>query len=122
MNLSGLSIKSIVHSLEIDISNLIVIHDDMDLPLASVRIRSNGSSGGHRGVQSVIDHLGTDAFLRIRIGIGRPDTDKDPTEFVLEACPMDERDKLIQVIQKTDQMVELMIKEGPQVAMNLFNH
>lgn len=122
MNLSGLSIKSIVHSLEIDISNLIVIHDDMDLPLASVRIRRNGSSGGHRGVQSVIDHLGTDDFLRIRIGIGRPDTEKDPTEFVLESCPTNEREKLIPVVQKTDEIVEVMIKEGPQVAMNLFNH
>ena len=122
MNLSGLSIKSILNTLGIDISNLIIIHDDMDLPLASVRIRKNGSSGGHRGVQSVIDHLETDSFLRIRIGIGHPEPEKDATVFVLEPCPTDEKDTLLPVIQKTDEMVEAIIKKGPQVAMNLFNH
>ena len=122
MNLSGLSIKSILNSLGMDTSHLIIIHDDMDLSLAEVRIREKGSSGGHRGVQSVIDHLGTDGFFRIRIGIGRPGPDKDPTEFVLEPCPTSEREKLFLVIQKTDQIVEVIIKEGLQVAMNLFNH
>ncbi len=122
MNMSGLSIRSISNSLGIDASHLIVIHDDMDLPLAEVRIREQGGSGGHKGVQSVIDHLGTMDFLRIRIGFGRPGPGKDPTEFVLEPCPPSEQDTLLPVIQKTDQMLEVIIQDGPQAAMNLFNH
>jgi PTH1 family peptidyl-tRNA hydrolase len=122
MNLSGLSIKSILDFFGMDASHLIVVHDDMDLPLAEVRIREKGSSGGHRGAQSVIDQLGTESFLRVRIGIGRPDPDKDPVNYVLEPCPISERNILFSVIQKTDQMVEVIIKDGPRVAMNLFNH
>ena len=122
MNLSGLSIKSILNSLGKDSSHLIIFHDDMDLSLAEVRIRERGSSGGHRGVQSVIDQLGTERFLRIRIGIGHPDSDKDPVDYVLEPFSASERDVLFPVIQKTDQMVEVIIKDGPRIAMNLFNH
>lgn len=121
MNLSGLSIKFILNLLGMDTSHLIIVHDDMDLSLAEVRIREKGSSGGHRGVQSIIDQLGTEGFLRIRIGIGRPGSDKDPVDYVLEPCPTSERDILFSVIQKTDQMVEVIIKDGPRVAMNLFN-
>ncbi|MGA1841982.1 MAG: aminoacyl-tRNA hydrolase [bacterium] len=122
MNLSGLSIKSILDFFGMGSSRLIIVHDDMDLTLAEVRIREKGGSGGHKGIKSVIDQLGTELFLRIRIGIGRPDSDKDPVDHVLEPCPIFERDKLFSVIQKTDQMVEVIIKDGPRVAMNLFNH
>ena len=122
MNLSGLSVKSIIGAYGIDTTHLIIVHDDMDLPVAGIKIRQQGGSGGHKGVQSVIDHLGTESFLRIRIGIGRPEADEDPTEFVLEPCPPAELQMLLSIIQKTGQMIDVIIKDGPQAAMNLFNH
>jgi PTH1 family peptidyl-tRNA hydrolase len=122
MNLSGLSIKSIMDFFGMDSSSLIIFHDDMDLTLAEVRIREKGGSGGHKGIKSVIDKLGTEEFLRIRIGIGHPEADKNPVDYVLGPCPIFERDILFSVIQKTDQMVDVIMKDGPSVAMNLFNH
>jgi PTH1 family peptidyl-tRNA hydrolase len=94
----------------------------MDLPVAGIKIRQQGGSGGHKGVQSVIDHLETESFLRIRIGIGHPEPDRDPTDFVLEPCPPTALKMLLSMIQKTDQMIDVIIKDGPRAAMNLFNH
>lgn len=121
MNQSGLSIKSFISSYGISPSRLIVIHDDMDLQLAEVRIRDRGDSGGHRGVESVIDNLDTRDFLRIRIGIGRPTPFTDPVDFVLGECSPSEMEILLPVIQKTPKMIETIIEDGVQKAMNLFN-
>lgn len=120
MNQSGLSIKSLMSSLGCDPSHLIVIYDDMDLPIAETRIRDKGGSGGHKGLESVIDHLGTGDFFRIRIGIGRPDPFTSHTDYVLGECPACEKEALLYVINKADQIVETIIQEGRQTAMNLF--
>ena len=72
MNLSGEAVAPIVNFYKIDAANLIVAHDDMDLPLGMIRLRPKGSSGGHRGVESIIQLLGTQSFPRVRIGVGRP--------------------------------------------------
>jgi PTH1 family peptidyl-tRNA hydrolase len=121
MNLSGLSVQSMVSAFGIDASHLIVIHDDMDLPVAGVRIRTKGGSGGHKGVQSVIDHLGTDDFIRIRIGTGHPELEGDATGFVLTPPTQEELDALQPVICSAESIVTAIITDGPQVAMNLHN-
>ena len=82
MNLSGQAVKPIVDWYKIDIKNLIVIYDDMDLPLGTVRFREKGSSGGHKGMRSIIQHLGTEEFKRIRLGIDHP-SDNDVIDYVL---------------------------------------
>lgn len=121
MNKSGLSVKSMLAFSNIDITNLILIHDDMDLQLATVRVKSQGGSGGHKGVQSVINYLDSSSFLRIRIGIGRPAPFIDPVDFVLGRCSPLEREELLSIIQKTDEIAETIIKDGPESAMSLFN-
>lgn len=122
MNLSGISIRGLMDSQRIDPSHLILIHDDMDLAVGGSKISYNVGSGGHRGVQSVIDAIETKEFLRIRFGIGRPDPEEDPTDFVLGSCPESEQEKLLPLIQKTDKMLEVIFDNGPKAAMNLFNH
>jgi len=121
MNLSGLSIQSMVSAFGIDTSHLVIIHDDMDLPVAEVKIRTKGGSGGHRGVQSVIDHLGSDDFVRIRIGTGHPEPEGDATGFVLAPPTPDELDALQPVIHSAELMITAILTDGPQAAMNLFN-
>jgi PTH1 family peptidyl-tRNA hydrolase len=122
MNLSGISIKSLMDASAIPSSHLILIHDDMDLMLAQVRIRLTGGSGGHKGILSVVQNLATTSFIRIRIGIGRPDPPLDSVDFVLGNCSPQEKDALIPVIATTDEIIKVIIEEGPQAAMNRFNN
>ncbi|MGA1843032.1 MAG: aminoacyl-tRNA hydrolase [bacterium] len=121
MNISGLSVQSLASAFDIDTSHLVVIHDDMDLPPGGVKIRTRGGSGGHKGVQSVIDHLGRDDFVRIRIGTGHPGSTEDATGFVLSSPTPAELDALQPVIHSTELMITAIINDGPQAAMNLFN-
>jgi PTH1 family peptidyl-tRNA hydrolase len=91
MNLSGKAIQPLLRQLGLQPQDLLVIHDDLDLPSGSIRLRPGGGSGGHKGVQSIIDHLGSRDFARLRIGIGRPVEGADPVEYVLEPFPWEER-------------------------------
>ncbi len=122
MNRSGLSIKSLMTFLGIDLCYLIVIHDDMDLPPGRIRIRDHGGSGGHKGIISVIEHLNTEKFLRIRIGIGRPDPGINPVDYVLDKCSLSEMEELSPVIEKMDKIIETIIIDGPSTAKNIFNN
>jgi len=101
MNLSGKAVKKVVDFYKINpAKDLIVIYDDIDLPLAKVRIRSEGSSAGHNGLQSIIDELGTDRFMRVRIGIGRPSNEAMKIEdWVLQALTEGEKELLFSTIE-----------------------
>lgn len=101
MNLSGKAVKKIVDFYKINPEkDLIVVYDDVDLPLGKTRIRSEGSSAGHKGLQSIIDELGTDRFMRVRIGIGRPSNELMKVEdWVLQELPSVEKDVLFNVIE-----------------------
>ena len=128
MNLSGLAVSALVRELEIDPSqDMIVIYDEIDLPLGTIRIRERGSSGGHNGAKSISAALGTEGWLRIRIGIG-PDDPKAAEsvrsrtrDYVLTPFRKTELATLDGVLDEVAQAVETIVTDGSAVAMNRFN-
>jgi len=120
MNNSGKSIKKIVLNLKSEISNLFVIHDDIDLSLGKIKIVKNRGSAGHKGVQSIIDELGTKNFVRFRIGI-RPQKKIRMQRFVLKNFNKEEEKIIKKVIKTTVEAIEVAIIEGLQIAMTKFN-
>jgi PTH1 family peptidyl-tRNA hydrolase len=102
------------------ISCLIVIHDDMDLPFGRIRIRHRGSHGGHRGIRSIIENLGTGDFVRVKMGIGRSG-EQPPELYVLQPFTPEESPHLKAIIRRGCEAVEAIIGEGVESAMNRFN-
>jgi PTH1 family peptidyl-tRNA hydrolase len=102
-------------------SDLLVVADDLDLPLGRLRLRPAGSSGGQRGLESVIEALGHSDFSRLRFGIGRPPHGHDPVAYVLEDFAPDERERVDEAVQRASSAVESVIAEGVDVAMGRFN-
>ncbi|HEY3118572.1 MAG TPA: aminoacyl-tRNA hydrolase [Chloroflexota bacterium] len=122
MNESGRAVSSLVHRHQVrDLNDLLVIHDDMDLPLANLRLRAGGSNGGHNGVGSIIGALGTQRFARLRIGIDRPPAGMDPIEYVLGAFSSLEREALALVLETAAEAAEYWVEHGIAQAMNRFN-
>jgi peptidyl-tRNA hydrolase, PTH1 family len=122
MNLSGLSIRELVAKYEIDpAADLIVIYDELDLPLGTIRIRQRGSSAGHNGMESVIGALGTQEFLRIRMGIAPDRKIKDGVKFVLTPFRKAQLKVVDEVLDTTYEAVKVILGEGPGAAMNRFN-
>jgi PTH1 family peptidyl-tRNA hydrolase len=120
MNLSGNSVKALLGRFRLEPASLIVVYDDLDLPVGRIRIRERGSAGGHRGVQSIIDRLGSQEFARVRIGIGRPDP-RDAADYVLSKFDESERDDLKAAIERAGDAVAALLEEGVAAAMNRFN-
>jgi PTH1 family peptidyl-tRNA hydrolase len=121
MNLSGTAIGPMVRFLKTDPADLVVIHDDLDLPFGALRIKDGGGDGGHKGLQSIIEALGTDAFLRLRLGIGKPAT-KDLVEaYVLEPFGKEEIEQLSILLERACSAVMEILAAGPRSAMNKFN-
>lgn len=121
MNLSGESISAIVDWYGIPLSNLIIVYDDVDLPLGKIRIRPDGSSGSHNGMKSVIYQLGADNFPRVRIGIDKQPDNMELANYVLGRFNEEERKIInISIINATDACEEI-IKDGIENAMNKFN-
>ena len=121
MNHSGKAIRQLLRSFPITVKDLVVIHDDLDLPFGRIRIRPRGGAGGHRGVVSILETLGEESFLRVRVGIGRPRPGMDPTDFVLETFSSEESSRLGQVVARAADAVGCLLAEGPQRAMETFN-
>ena len=121
MNLSGESIIEIIQFYKISLENIIVIYDDMDIEPGKIKIRKKGSAGGHNGMKSIIQMLGTDEFTRIRIGIGRPMHSGDEINHVIGAIPEEEIPKLNEGIEKAKEAVIEILKNGVDNAMNKFN-
>lgn len=117
MNLSGAPLRM----LHVDAEDLVVIHDDMDIPFGQVRIKKSGGTGGHKGLESIRGALGTGEFLRVRFGIGRPPGDMDPSDYVLEDIPPADREGLVEQIEKAASAVELCVRGEVTRAMNAFN-
>ncbi|MEA3223403.1 MAG: aminoacyl-tRNA hydrolase [Thermodesulfobacteriota bacterium] len=117
MNLSGRPLKGIA----IDSHDLIVAHDDMDIPFGMIRIKTQDGTGGHKGLKSIIDNLGTDAFVRVRCGIGRPDEESDPIDYVLSEFRSDEEDTLKEEIELAGDAIHLCVISGSKEAMNVYN-
>lgn len=127
MNLSGQSIRAVTDWYKLAPESVLVVYDDMDLPLGRVRLRLSGSAGGHNGMKSAIAHLGTQNFPRLRIGIGKPkdlfpDTEKDTVSFVLGQFSKAEAPILAEVLQLSVDAIELSLKQGIEKAMSLYNN
>ena len=122
MNLSGLSVRELVAKYEIDpAADLIVIYDELDLPLGTIRIRQRGSSAGHNGVESVIGALGTQEFLRIRLGISPDRKVADGVKYVLTPFRKAQLKVVDEVLDTTLEAVKVILRDGPGAAMNRFN-
>lgn len=121
MNLSGESVADAVNFYKIPLNNLIIIYDDMDLPVGKLRIKPEGSSGGHKGMDSIIYNLSSDKFNRIRIGIGKPEGETDVVGHVLGKFYGPEIEKIKKVTQAAADAALKIISDGTYEAMNQFN-
>jgi len=121
MNNSGSAVLPLVKKYDPNYSGIIVIHDDLDVNFGRIRIKKGGSSGGHNGVQSIIERLGTDEFIRMKIGIGRPDCGLDGADFVLSKFNSEETKQIKSIILCAADAVSVLVEDGIQKAMNLFN-
>jgi PTH1 family peptidyl-tRNA hydrolase len=122
MNLSGNSVRELVAEHQVDVTrDLIVIYDELDLPLGTIRIRQRGSSAGHNGMESILGALGTDEFLRIRLGIAPDRKVADSVKYVLTPFRKAQEKIVDEILDTAVQAVEVILKEGPAAAMNRFN-
>jgi PTH1 family peptidyl-tRNA hydrolase len=122
MNDSGMAVGAFVRFFKLSPEDLLVICDDLDLPVGRVRLRERGSAGGQRGVDSIITHLGTNAFARLRVGIGRPaDPRQAVVDYVLGIPPAEERTTLGEAEARAAEAALVWAREGPQAVMNRFN-
>ena len=122
MNLSGLAVRDLLAKYKLSASSdLILIYDELDLPLGTIRIRLRGSSAGHNGVESVMGALGTQDFLRIRLGIAPERKVADEVKFVLTPFRKRELQQVDQVLDTAVEAVKVILTEGPETAMNRFN-
>ena len=121
MNRSGESIRSVVDNYGIQPEEILVVHDDLDLPVGRIKVVRNGGDGGHKGIMSITHQVGTDRFARVRVGIGRPRYTEPVEEFVLKPFYQDERRIVDGVIRMAVQACKLFIGKGVESAMNIIN-
>ena len=121
MNLSGEAVSPLVNFYKLDAADLTVAHDDMDLPLGMIRLRPKGSGGGHRGVASIIQHIGSQNFPRVRIGVGRPPANWTVNHHVLSPFTAEDADKISAALDELVPAVICIFREGIDNAMNKFN-
>lgn len=122
MNESGVSVAEVVRFYKLQPADLLVICDDLDLPRGKVRLRPNGSAGGQHGLESIMQHLGSNGFARIKVGVGRPEHGRmDNIDFLLSAPRGDEQIEFERAIERAAEVALSWLSEGAQVAMNRFN-
>ena len=129
MNQSGQAVSRLIRKFNVSLDNLLVIHDDLDLSPGRIRIRRGGSSAGHKGVESVVTELGSQDFIRLRVGTGRPTittgstetTEADIITYVLSDFPPEEKQTISQVIPRVSEAILCILTEGLTAAMNKYN-
>jgi PTH1 family peptidyl-tRNA hydrolase len=121
MNRSGDAVRDVLAILNIGVQDLLVVCDDVDLPLGQLRFRRRGTHGGHRGLGSIASRLGTDEFARLRLGVGRPPEGVDTSDFVLDRFLPEERQQAEDMEARAVDAVVLMLREGIGAAMNVYN-
>lgn len=122
MNLSGESVGGLVDYFKIDeTSELIVIYDDISLPPGQIRIRKKGSAGGHNGIKNILQHLGTEVFLRIKVGVGEKPKKYDLADYVLSRFSKAEREEMEEGYEKAVHAVEMLLQGETEAAMNEYN-
>ena len=120
MNRSGEAVKKVLDFFRSGLEELIVIHDDLDLPFGRLRFKQRGGDGGHQGVRSIIELTGGANFLRLKVGIGRPPRGMEPADYVLNSFDRFEQSHLSQTIDQAAEALEVAITDGVQTAMNRF--
>ncbi len=120
MNRSGVAIREALDFFKLLPEDLIVIHDDLDLPFGRLRFKRKGGDGGHQGVRSIIESLGRNTFIRLKVGIGRPPEGMDPAEYVLSPFREEERLQLDEILSRASKALVVMLLEGIEKAMNQF--
>ncbi len=121
MNLSGSALQAAAHFYRVRPEDTVVVHDDLDLPFGRLRVRERGGDSGQRGVRSILEQLGEENFVRLRVGIGRPQTPMDPADYVLQPFSEEQAERLPEVIDRAADALETIVFEGPIAAMNRFN-
>ena len=121
MNRSGMAVKEAVDYFNISIGDVIVVQDEIDLPVGSLLIKSGGGSAGHKGIESIMTSLGDKGFVRLRIGVGKPDNKPEVTNYVLSKLRSHEREEILESIQSAVEAIIEVIHDGVQSAMNKFN-
>lgn len=121
MNRSGQSIRTAADWFNLSVGSVLIIYDDLALPLGKIRLRLSGSAGGHNGIRSAIAHLGTQDFPRLRVGIGQPPEQRDQTSYVLGRVTTQETQVLAAVQQVVIEAVEFSFDQGIEKAMSLYN-
>ncbi len=128
MNNSGESVSLLVRKYKVDLADLIVIHDDLDLPPGKIRIRQDGGAGGHKGIKSIVASLGSPDFVRVRVGIGRPAESEGATEndsaiidYVLRDFAPEEKSVIAEVVPRVSEAIACLLDEGLTAAMNRYN-
>ena len=122
MNLSGEAVGEAARFYKLDPDHVLVVSDDVDLPLGKLRIRTGGSAGGHNGLKSIIQHLGSDQFPRLKVGVGgKPHPDYDLADWVLGKLTGEDKKVMDEAVQRAADAIECLLKDGLQKAMNQFN-
>lgn len=121
MNLSGDAVSALIKKYKIDLPDLLVVCDDLDLKFGAMKIRPSGSSGGHNGLQSIIDSLGSREFSRLRIGIGRPQDKRGAADYVLSPFNKKEQKNLKEIIEDACDCCRTWLTKGVTESMNIFN-
>ncbi|HOG29401.1 MAG TPA: aminoacyl-tRNA hydrolase, partial [Vicinamibacterales bacterium] len=121
MNLSGSAVAGLAGFYRVDPASILVVADDVNLPLGRLRIRAAGSAGGHNGLRSIIDCLGTEGFPRLRVGVGRGDPRRGLADHVLARFDGDERDEVDRAVARAADAVETFLAAGIEAAMNRHN-
>jgi PTH1 family peptidyl-tRNA hydrolase len=121
MNRSGTAVRALLYRYDCRPEDLVVIYDDIDLPLGRLRLRKEGSHGGHNGMRDIIAALGTQRFARLRLGIGRPPPGQDPADYVLQPFLPEERPRVEQMLDEAVAALEHLLRAGIDSAMNEFN-
>ena len=120
MNRSGDAVRGVADFFGSTIDDLVVLHDDLDLPFGKLRFKQRGGDGGHQGVRSIIERMGGNNFLRLKIGIGRPPQGMDSADYVLEVFDKTEQPELDVILSQAAEAVRVMLLEGLEKAMNQF--
>ena len=121
MNRSGIAVRAMLEKANGDAGALLVVCDDLDLPVGQLRFKRAGGHGGHNGVRSIIEALETDVFLRLKIGIGRPPGGDDPVEYVLEPFSIEEAPVIDVAVGRARDAVTLVLTDGVNAAMNRYH-
>lgn len=121
MNLSGRSVSELTNFYKVSGQDLLVVHDDMDLPLGKIRLRDQGGAGGHNGIRSILAEFGSEKFWRLKLGVGRPPGDWDPAHYVLSPFVEEELSQIDDLLERAEKVTKLWIKGEASRAMNLYH-